>query len=385
MVGEMHKETHQAYGGPTSLEATSEEGAYPQLSSGMSEFNLIFSIFHFHSECASESDGMDKGTQNYSLDHKLIGTNSSVLVDKTKSARDGLKTAHTDSDDSEEEEIEKHEDTHTTSHDVHSLQSQKEKLDQQKAKAEAEVSSLKARPSYLNINQLTELLITSLKHELSKLLSSHDFASCLSTELKELSLKFTKLSGDIKKQMKHEKLNTVVENASGVARNNVPLADKAIASPTKGEKNTNPSTTDAKPNLHDELKSSKIINYDVLTQKGPILLNVYMEDKTIEVISNFKVSDLHLAEWREVVQACPDRKEKGWKTIYGLLKTRMKYLDQTKKELNIDFNKPFKEQDTLNELNNLANKKKKRIGDLKDHSRSTKKHKSSVQHEKEVQ
>ncbi|GKE06422.1 hypothetical protein Tco_1398440 [Tanacetum coccineum] len=321
------------------------------------------------------------------------------------------------SDDSEEEEIEKHEDTHTTSHDVHSLQSQKEKLDQQKAKAEAEVSSLKARPSYLNINQLTELLITSLKHELSKLLSSHDFASCLSTELKELSLKFTKLSGDIKKQMKHELLiefldlpsqvslvqkklktldslpsllnkvidtlnrfTTVVENASGATSKDVSSACQTTTSPAEGEKNT--------INLHKMLKrrkSSKIINYDVLTQKGPILLNVYMEDKTIEVISNFKVSDLHLAEWREVVQACPDRKEKGWKTIYGLLKTRMKYLDQTKKELNIDFNKPFKEQDTLNELNNLANKKKKRTGDLKDHSRSTKKHKSSVQHEKEVQ
>ncbi|GKA85481.1 hypothetical protein Tco_0807135 [Tanacetum coccineum] len=57
MVGEMHKEAQQAAGDPTSLGATSEEGAHPQLSSG---------------------------------------SNPSVLVDKTKSARDGLKTAHTD-------------------------------------------------------------------------------------------------------------------------------------------------------------------------------------------------------------------------------------------------------------------------------------------------
>nr|GEZ20563.1 hypothetical protein [Tanacetum cinerariifolium] len=49
VVGEMHKEAHQATGGPTSLGDTSEEGA----------------------------------------------SNPSVLVDKTKSARDGLKTAHT--------------------------------------------------------------------------------------------------------------------------------------------------------------------------------------------------------------------------------------------------------------------------------------------------
>ncbi|GKE83379.1 hypothetical protein Tco_1557121, partial [Tanacetum coccineum] len=34
VVGEMHKEAQQAAGGPTSLEATSEEGAHPQLISG---------------------------------------------------------------------------------------------------------------------------------------------------------------------------------------------------------------------------------------------------------------------------------------------------------------------------------------------------------------
>ncbi|GKC05253.1 hypothetical protein Tco_0996863 [Tanacetum coccineum] len=131
-------------------------------------------------------------------------------------------------------------------------------------------------------------------------------------------------------------------------------------------------------------KSSKITNCDVLTQKGPISLKVHREDGTIKVISNVKVSNLHLTEWRKVVQACPNRKEKGWKTIYGLIKTRMECLGQTKKELKIDFNKPLKEQDPLNELNDLANKKRKRTGDSIDHSKSTKKHKSSVQHEEEV-
>ncbi|GKA23911.1 hypothetical protein Tco_0709944 [Tanacetum coccineum] len=53
---EMHKDDQQAAGGPSSLGATSEEGAHPQLNSG---------------------------------------SNLSVLVDKIKSARDGLKTAHT--------------------------------------------------------------------------------------------------------------------------------------------------------------------------------------------------------------------------------------------------------------------------------------------------
>ncbi|GKC03147.1 hypothetical protein Tco_0994757 [Tanacetum coccineum] len=41
-------------------------------------------------------EGMDEGTKNYSFDHIFAGTNPSVLVDKTKSVGDGLKTAHTD-------------------------------------------------------------------------------------------------------------------------------------------------------------------------------------------------------------------------------------------------------------------------------------------------
>ncbi|GKD60468.1 hypothetical protein Tco_1297977, partial [Tanacetum coccineum] len=123
------------------------------------------------------------------------------------------------------------------------------------------------------------------------------------------------------------KFSTIVENASSRATGkSVPLAGQADASPAEGEKNTN-STEDAdSTNLKNKLvdllgidvvekyhnkkllfdkycdmmlkrrKISKIINCDVLTQKGPISLKVYKEDGTIEIISNFKVSDLHLAE-----------------------------------------------------------------------------------------
>ncbi|GJU52721.1 hypothetical protein Tco_1226435, partial [Tanacetum coccineum] len=72
--------------------------------------------------------------------------------------------------------------------------------------------------------------------------------------------------------------------------------------------------------------SSKITNYDVLTRKGPITLKVYREDRTGEVIPNFKANDLHLGEWREVLKACPNRKGKGWSTIYEQIQTRMDYL-----------------------------------------------------------
>ncbi|GKB43267.1 hypothetical protein Tco_0888209 [Tanacetum coccineum] len=209
---------------------------------------------------------------------------------------------------------------------------------------------------------LTELLVTSLKPKLSKLLASHDFASCLPTKLKELPSKVTELSGEIKELKKHvaelktiqweliaefldlpslvssvqAKLKTLdslssllnkvtdtlirfvtlMENASGATSTNVPLAGKATALPTEREKNT---SKDAKTNLQKQLidllgidvveqyhnkkllfdkyydkmlkrrKSSNIINYDVLTQKGPISLKVYREDGTTEVIDNLKV------------------------------------------------------------------------------------------------
>ncbi|GKA35143.1 hypothetical protein Tco_0721634 [Tanacetum coccineum] len=339
------------------------------------------------------------------------GTHPSVLVDKTKFARDGLKTAHPDlgtnedsrSDenlkkikiedlsnlmqdtrsaffstnslvdepiivsDSKEEENESHEDTHATSHNepedtsvppppspksvqlqelmaqVHLLQSQKDTLEQQKAKElPTEFLGLPSKISSVQEKLKTLDALPSLLHKVTNTLN---------------------------------RFATVIENALAKATDkSVPSACQVDASPTKGEKNTNPATKDAETtNLNNELvyligidvvekyhnkkllydkyydkmlkrrKSSKIINCDVLTQKGPITL--------------------------KVVQACPDMKEKGWNTIYGLIKTRMEYLNQTKKELKIDFNKPLKEQDPLNELNDFANKKRKRTGDLKDHSR----------------
>ncbi|GJS43948.1 hypothetical protein Tco_0568991 [Tanacetum coccineum] len=79
MVGEMHKEAQQAAIGPTSLGPPVKKE--PTLSSVVD---------------------IDEGTKNYLLDHIFAGSNLSVLVDKTKSAGDGLKTAHTDSSTNEE-------------------------------------------------------------------------------------------------------------------------------------------------------------------------------------------------------------------------------------------------------------------------------------------
>ncbi|GJZ23790.1 hypothetical protein Tco_0561249 [Tanacetum coccineum] len=314
MVGEMHKEAQQAAGGPTSLGATSEERAHPQLSSG---------------------------------------SNPSVLVDKTKSAGDGLKTVHTNSGISKKskaDEISKKikledlsdllKDTRSTfftpdsstdepiivSNESEEEESQKKELEHQKAAAEAEAALLKAKPSYPDINQLTTLL-----ELLAEFLDLPHLVSSVQEKLKTLdSLPY------LLKKVNHtlNRFATLVENASEATTTGVPSADKATASLAEGEK-------DADTNLKNELvdllgvdivtryynkkllyerycekmkkrrQSSKIINYDVLTKKGPISLKVYREDMTAKVIENFKASDLQLAEWRELVQACPDRKEKG--------------------------------------------------------------------------
>nr|GEV91186.1 putative reverse transcriptase domain-containing protein [Tanacetum cinerariifolium] len=284
----------------------------------------------------------------------------------------------------------------------HSLQSQKEELEKAKLKAEAEP-------------------------ELSKLLASHDFASCLPTELKELPSKITGLSEEIKGLKQHikdieidlprdlieiptklksftstisslssqvaklkniqwkppaeflnlpsqvssvqEKLktldslpsllhkithilnsfSTMADNASGAPSMNVPSADVATQYYTK--KILFDKYCDK---MLKKKKNPKITKYEVRTKKIPITLKIYWEDGSDEVISNLKFSDLHSAEWRKVLQACPDKSKKGWKTISDLVKTIVDQLTQTEQELNIDLNQPFKEQDPLNELIDLA-------------------------------
>ncbi|GJR55192.1 hypothetical protein Tco_1405713 [Tanacetum coccineum] len=105
---------------------------------------------------------------------------------------------------------------------------------------------------------------------------------------------------------------------------------KLTASPTEEEKKINPVTEYAElAHLADLMGIDMVEEY----HKKKLL-----EDGSKEVISNLKVSDLHLFEWREVIQACPNKSEKGWKTIYGLVKTRLDQLTQTEQELKIDLN-----------------------------------------------
>ncbi|GJT02599.1 hypothetical protein Tco_0823768 [Tanacetum coccineum] len=231
---DLHKEDQQAAGGPTSLGDTSKEGAHPHLSSGsrsgaaLNPIRLLIIV--------------SNGSMTDLLLLADLGswTNPIILVDKTKSAGDGLKTTHTglgineesnsakisktikledlskmmkdvqtdfmdldspedepifvQDENEEEEEADKDEDTHATSHEETEDPSvpyppSPKTLEQQKAKAEAEVALLTAKPAYPNVDQLSQFLVNSIKPELSKLLSSYGFSSFIPSELKELSSK----------------------------------------------------------------------------------------------------------------------------------------------------------------------------------------------------
>ncbi|GKF40633.1 hypothetical protein Tco_0123975, partial [Tanacetum coccineum] len=47
------------------------------------------------------------------------------------------------------------------------------------------------------------------------------------------------------------------------------------------------------------------------------------DDGSDETIQNFKASDFHLVEWREVMHVYPKRTGAGWTTIYSQIQTRL--------------------------------------------------------------
>ncbi|GJY71082.1 hypothetical protein Tco_0474785 [Tanacetum coccineum] len=113
-------------------------------------------------------------------------------------------------------------------------------------------------------------------------------------------------------------------------------------------------------------------------EQGPITRKVYKEDGTSEVIPNFKASDMHLGEWRKVMNVCPNRTGKGWKIIYDQIRSRMDYIHTTKVELGINLDIPLSKQDRLDKLNDLANKKRKHVDDIHDYFKENKRLKSLV-------
>ncbi|GJW90241.1 hypothetical protein Tco_0167794 [Tanacetum coccineum] len=91
-----------------------------------------------------------------------------------------------------------------------------------------------------------------------------------------------------------------MRNASQKANQGVPPAGQSTVSPAEGEKNTNPATKDAETSLHNELVDLWASHLSDTIFNKRHYIGYILEDGNDKVILNFKVSDLHLAEWKEV-------------------------------------------------------------------------------------
>ncbi|GJZ64766.1 hypothetical protein Tco_0621462 [Tanacetum coccineum] len=133
-------------------------------------------------------------------------------------------------------------------------------------------------------------------------------------------------------------------------------------------------------------KKKKLKKFDFVTEGGE---HVHLTAEQIKEQKRIKESvkvylakqevELGKEELVDLLEGCSQGAR--WSTIYGKIKTRMDYLHKTEAELEIDFSKPFSEQDSLDKLNDHARKKRKHDDDIHDYFRSTKKFKSSVQYE----
>nr|GEV22354.1 hypothetical protein [Tanacetum cinerariifolium] len=92
----------------------------------------------------------DEGTKNFSIDHVIACTNLSVLVDKTQYAGDGLGTPPPSPKSIKIQEL---------ISQVLLLQTQNIKLEKEKDVVEAEIALSSAQPLFLNVQQLTKLLV----------------------------------------------------------------------------------------------------------------------------------------------------------------------------------------------------------------------------------
>nr|GFB78230.1 hypothetical protein [Tanacetum cinerariifolium] len=139
---------------------------------------------------------------------------------------------------------------------------------------------------YPDINQLNELLVTSLKPKLSKLLASHDSAICLPTKLKELPSKITKLSREVKELKKHvrdmeiklhgdfkdipNKLETFTSTVSSLTSQS--KGKEVVSSKDAKDKETESNSKDDHANLADSMVESanlkKLNKFSFVTKGG---------------------------------------------------------------------------------------------------------------------
>ncbi|GKC31908.1 hypothetical protein Tco_1039202 [Tanacetum coccineum] len=105
----------------------------------------------------------------------------------------------------------------------------------------------------------------------------------------------------------------------------------------------------------------KLKKFDFITEDGK---RIYLTKEQIN--QQKKIEEEAKATWQH--------KQEG-------IGTRMDYLHSTEAELEINLDIPLSQQDPLDKLNDLANKKRKHVDEIHDYFKANKRLKSSVQYE----
>nr|GEU92496.1 hypothetical protein [Tanacetum cinerariifolium] len=255
------------------------------------------------------------------------------------------------------------------------LQSQKDKLEEEKQSTEAEATMLKAQPSYPKIQQLTKLLVNSLKPKFDKLIKGQDFSTYLLVELKELPTKFedvTNSFGDLKEAVKKTELGVPNELTSSPER--LAYFNKSISA-----------LTTRFPNLEEKLKVRDAIpaimnrvalclgkftnaissaSQRVVPLGGPLAGQVDVverffkkkivydrEDGTDETIPYFNVSDMSFKEWSEVMRTSRKTTGNKWAQVFKKMKKKVDEFNNMAANLKIDYSNFLSEQDIMLKLN----------------------------------
>ncbi|GKA09427.1 hypothetical protein Tco_0688758 [Tanacetum coccineum] len=225
VVAEMHKEDQQATSGPTSLGVTSEARANPQLSSGMSVFNLnepiYSSSFIIHSESASGNDALPvsiaKADPEKSAPSDFVPQQQGLETILTQpTTRKGASSIARQVEEDEASRTIKLEDLAKLVSSVQPSFKDLDSLEDDHIIVVDDSDKYKeAGKVHATINVETkDTLVPKSSSPRTKLklkplflkLSTHDFSSSLPTELKDLPSKFNELTEEVKglKKQVHE-------------------------------------------------------------------------------------------------------------------------------------------------------------------------------------
>ncbi|GJU52163.1 hypothetical protein Tco_1225877 [Tanacetum coccineum] len=139
------------------------------------------------------------------------------------------------------------------------------------------------------------------------------------------------------------------------------------------EESDSDSDAESRPSgtLEESSKSKPLQNSPTSLKRSEIkkgkksLIGIVSQD-VVEMVYKDKISDLHLGEWKEVMDACLKRTGAGRSTIYTHMRQKLDALHKTEQELELDLSIPLEEQDPIIKQNLLSKKKRKNDHDLHD-------------------